>query len=117
MVRNVRIAVPAEIAEELVADGIAVHSFGMRGGAIGEAISIAVETINTGSALVSIGLAAIACRRLAAATVRRRHDTEPNELTISITVAEEVQILHLDRTAPDAENVAFDFFVSALNVD
>ena len=112
MARNVRIAVPTEIAEELVADGIAVRAFGVRGGALGETITIAVETINT-----SIGVAAMACKRLAAATIRRRRDNDPNELTISITVAGEVQSLHLDRTAPDAEDVAFDFFVAALNVE
>jgi hypothetical protein len=117
MARNVRIAVPTEIAEELVADGIAVRAFGVRGGALGETITIAVETINTGSALISIGVAAMACKRLAAATIRRRRDNDPNELTISITVAGEVQSLHLDRTAPDAEDVAFDFFVAALNVE
>ena len=114
---NTRITVPTEIAEELVADGAAVRPFGTRGGGFGDSISIAVEAINTGSALVSIGLAAVTCRRLAAATVRRRRDTDPNELTISITVHGKSQSLRVDRTATDAEDKVFDFFVAAMNVE
>jgi hypothetical protein len=114
---SARITVPTQIAEELVADGVAVRPFGTRGGGLGDSINIAVEAINTGSALVSIGLATMTCKRLAAATLRRRRDTDPSELTISITVDGETQSLRLDRTAPDAEDKAFDFFVAALNAE
>ena len=117
MARNVRITVPTEIAEELVADGDAVYSLGVRGGPLGETISIAVEAINTGSALVSIAVALVTCKRLAAAILRRRRDTDPNVLVITVNVAGETRSLRVDRAAPDAEDIASEFLVAVLNVE
>ena len=114
---HLRILVPSEIADELVGDGIAVRPLGTRGAGVSEAFSIAVDTINTGSAVVSIAIAIPACRRLAKAVLRRRSEAEPDQLTISITVDGERRSLSLDRTAPGAVDEAFDFFVLALDVE
>lgn len=115
--RSARVVLPAEIAEELIESGCAVRPFITRGGALSEPISVAVEAINTGSALVSIGLAITTCKRLAAAAVRRRRATDSDDLTISVTVNGKTESLQLDRTAADAEDKAFDFFVTALDVE
>jgi hypothetical protein len=117
MPEHLRILVPDVIADELVEDGIAVRPLGTRGPGMAESLSIAVDVINAGSALVSIGLAAAACRRLAETSLRRRGADEPDELTISITVGGESQSLSLDRTEPGAVDAAFDFFVAALDVE
>ena len=107
---------PSEIADELVGEAIAVRPLGTRGSGFSESVNIAIDAINTGSALVSIAVATAACKRLAEASLLRRREGDPDELTISITVGGESQSLSLDRTAPGAVDEAFDFFVTALNV-
>lgn len=115
--RSQRMLLPADLAEELIQDGCAVRPFVARGGAIAEPVSVAIEAINTGAALVSISLAVMTCRRLAAAALRRRGPGDPDELTITITVDGETKSLRLDRTAPNAEDEAFEFFAGALDVE
>jgi hypothetical protein len=115
MAEHLRIVLPSEIADELVSDGVAVRPLGTRGGLLSEPVTLAIEAVNTGSALVSIAVGIATCKRLATAVLRRREPADPDQLTISITVNGESRSLDVDRTAPDAEDKALDFFVTALD--
>lgn len=117
MAAHLRISIPNDVAEELVSEGFAVHPLGTRGAGLPESVSIAVDAINTGSALVSIAAATVACKRLAELILLRRRATDPDELTINISVGGELKSLSLDRTAPGAVDEAFDFFVDSLDVE
>ncbi len=57
------IRLPEEIADELIEDGVGEPVFGTRGTAT-DVLSIAVDSINTGSALVAVAAGAATCRRI-----------------------------------------------------
>jgi hypothetical protein len=111
--KYIRVALPVEVAGELVGSGLAVKPIATRGANAAEIFSVAVECINTGSAVVSIAVAAATCRRLAAAAIKRRHPPDPDVVTLQITAGGKSKLLTVNRTLPSAEDEAFDFFLAA----
>jgi hypothetical protein len=117
MSRYVRVSLPVDVADALVDDGLAVRPLGTRGGPLSEAITIGVEAVNTGSALVTIGVTVTACRRIARALLHRRDEADPDELTLDVVSNGAKKTLRINRTAPDAADKALDFLITALNVE
>jgi hypothetical protein len=112
---HLRIVLPTELADQLVSDGIAVRPMGTRGALLSEPVSLAIEAVNTGSAMISIAVGLATCKRLAEIILERRRPSEPDQLTIDITVAGESRSLSLDRHAADAQDEILDFLVDALD--
>lgn len=112
---HLRIVLPNELADQLVADGFAVRPLGTRGALLSEPVSLAIEAVNTGSAMVSIAVGLATCRRLAEVILQRRRPSEPDQLTIDVTVAGESRSLSLNRTAADAQDEILDFLVDVLD--
>src|ERR1019366_468473 len=113
--RMMRVLLPAELAEDLIGTGDAVRPFVTRGAQLGEVMTIGVDAINTGAALVSITLALKTLKRLATTTLRRRRPTDPDEVTITITVADRTETLQVDRRSPKAEDELLDFLLAAVD--
>jgi hypothetical protein len=109
-----RLQLPANIADDLIKDGVAVKPLITRGADFSEVLSIATNAVNSGAALVSVVLAVNTFRRLARAFVRRRHDS--TLVTMTMTVGTRTDSLEIDLTSPDAEDILFGFFVSTLDV-
>ena len=112
----VRLLVPADVADDLVSDGTAVRPIVTRGGGLGHVLAVTVDAINTGSAAVSVTLAAVTCRRLAQAFIKRRRPADPAQAKLTITVGDHTHSLEVDLTAPHAEDQLFDFFAQQLHV-
>jgi hypothetical protein len=110
-----RISLPSEIADELVDAEMAVRIVQTRGPRTAEFFSMTVDCINTGSAVVSISIAVVTCRRLAVAAIRRRHPAEPNSLTLVIKGDGKSKSLTVDRTLPTAEDAVLDFIIETLD--
>jgi hypothetical protein len=115
--RMMRVLLPAELAEELIGTGDAVRPFVTRGAQLGEVMTIGVDAINAGAALVSISLALKTLKRLAAEAVRRRRPTDPDEITITITMAGKTETLQVDRSSPKAQDDLLDFLPAAVDVE
>lgn len=111
-----RLVLPEDVAEDLVSDRTAVRPIRLRGGGFAEAVTIAIDAVNTGSAVVSVTVAANTFRRLAQAFVRRRRPADPARVTLTITVGDRTQALEVDLTAPQAQEQLFDFFAAQLHV-
>jgi hypothetical protein len=112
-----RVLLPVELAEELIATGDAVRPFVTRGAQLGEVMTIGVDAINTGAALVSISLAVKTLKRLAAEAVRRRRPTDADEVTITVTMAGKTETLQVDRSSPKAQDELLDFLLDAVDVE
>ncbi|WP_353953566.1 hypothetical protein V6K52_09190 [Knoellia sp. S7-12] len=110
-----RLTLPQEVADDLISDRTAVRALRMRGTALTDAVHIAVESINTGSAAVSVVVAVATCRRLAQAFIRRRRPSDPHKASLRITIGDRSELLEVDLTDPGAEDQLFDFFVEELN--
>ncbi|HEY4451783.1 MAG TPA: hypothetical protein VGN13_09340 [Solirubrobacteraceae bacterium] len=115
--RMMRVLLPAELAEDLIGTGDAVRPFVTRGAQLGEVMTIGVDAINTGAALVSITLALKTLRRLATATLQRRRPTDPDEITITVKVADRTETLQVDRRSPKAEGELLDFLLAAVDAE
>ena len=116
MAGYVRLLVPADVADDLVSDETAVRPIGTRGGGLAEVVTVAIDAINTGSALVSVVTATVTCKRLAQAFIRRHRPEDPNKAKLTITVGDHTESLDVDLTSPDAEDQLFDFFAAQLHV-
>lgn len=114
MPSHVRVALPTDIAEELVRERVAVKPVFTRGSGVVDIISIGVEAINTGSAVVAIAMAGRSCRRLAQSFLARRREDE-KEINLTITVGDEKQSLQVRRDDPDAEDRIVDFLLTTLS--
>ena len=101
MTGYVRLLVPADVGDNLVSD---------------EVVTVAVDTVNTGAAVVSVVTAAATCKRLAQAFIRRHRPADPNEVKLTITVGDHTESLDVDLTNPKAEEQLFDFFAAQLHV-
>ena len=112
----VRLLVPGDIADDLVSDGTAVRPIGTRGGGLADVVAVTVDVVNTGSAAVSVALAAVTCKRLAQAFVRRHRPVDPTRVKLTITVGSHSESREVDLTAPQAEDQLFDFFADQLHV-
>jgi hypothetical protein len=117
MPRAVRVSLPSEIAEELVAEGIAVRPFETRDASLGHVIGIVVEAVNTGSAVVAIVVAGNTCRRIARGVLRQRLPEESNEVTMTITSARRSHSVTVDPRSPEAEDTLLTFLISALDAE
>ena len=115
--RMMRVLLPAELAEDLIGTSDAVRPFVTRGAQLGEVMTIGVDAINTGAALVSITLTLKTLKRLATTTLRRRRPTDPDEITITVTVADRTETLQVDRRSPKAEDELLDFLLSAVDAE
>lgn len=107
-----RLLVPADVADDLVSDGTAVRPIGTRGGVLAEVVKIAIDSLNTGGAVVSVATGVVTCKRLAQAFIRRHRSADPNEVKLTITVGDHSESLDVDLTSPSAEERLFDFFAS-----
>jgi hypothetical protein len=67
--------------------------------------------------LVSITLALKTLKRLATTTLRRRRPTDPDEVTITITIADRTETLQVDRRSPKAEDELLHFLLSAVDAE
>ncbi|KGN29631.1 hypothetical protein N802_11700 [Knoellia sinensis KCTC 19936] len=112
---HVRLNLPQRVADDLISDRTGVRVLRTRGGGLTDAVTIAVESINTGSAAVSVVVAAATCRRLAQAFIRHRRPADPNRASVRITIGDRSELLEVDLTDPGAEDLLFDFFVEAIN--
>ena len=115
--RVMRVLLPAELAEDLIGTGDAVRPFVTRGAQLGEVMTIGVDAINTGAALVSITLALKTLKRLATTMLRRRRPTDPDEVMITITMADRTETLRVDRRSPKAEDELLDFLLAAVDAE
>ncbi len=106
-----------EIAEELIGDGVAVRPIATRGAPLAEVLTVAVDSLNSAAALVTIALGVPTIRKLVDALLRRRGGAEPEQITMSISRAGETRTISLDRDDPEAEERAFDFFVAAFEAE
>jgi hypothetical protein len=111
--RAIRISLPADIAQDLVDEQVAIRPMTTRGPGVGDLVSIAVNTVNTAAAVVTIVTAAAALRRLAAAIVKRRHPSEPETITVAISGGQ-VTPRMIDRRSPTAETDVFMLLVATL---
>ena len=111
------IALPTEIADELVEAQLAVRPTATRGPPLAEIFSITVDCINTSSAVVSVAIAGATCRRLAVAAIKRRHRTDPNIITLKVTGRGISKSLTVDRNLPSAEDDTLDFVIAALEAE
>ena len=57
---GIRLELPREIADGLVADKVVVRSFVTRGGPISEAVRVVVESVGAGADVVTVAAAAVA---------------------------------------------------------
>jgi hypothetical protein len=112
----VRLLVPADVADDLVSDGIAVRPIGTRGGVLAQVVTVALDVINAGGAVVSIATGEATYRRLAQAFIRRYRPVEPNKAKLTITVGDHTESLDVDLTSQKAEEQLFDFFAAQLHV-
>ncbi|MGV9563581.1 hypothetical protein [Streptomyces sp. NPDC003480] len=111
-----RLTLPEDVADDLVSDRTAVRPITTRGGGFAETVAVTVDAINTGSAAVSVAVAAHTCRRLAQAFVRRRRQANhPSRVTLSVTVGGRTESMTIDLAEPQAEEQLFDFFAAQLH--
>ncbi|WP_369256955.1 hypothetical protein [Geodermatophilus amargosae] len=103
------IRLPEEIADQLIDEGGAEPVFGARNSVI-DVISIVVESINTGSALVSIVAGGAACRRIARALMRRQEQDGSDDLVISAGG----RTLRVKLSDPAAEDEVSEFLLDLL---
>lgn len=79
----VRIALPAEIAEELIEEGIVVPSIMTRG--VGEVVQLVVDLTNTGGSLITVAAAGAALPKVMkklSTYVRRDHPEEAAQVLV-----------------------------------
>ncbi len=87
--------------------------FGTRGTAT-DVLSIAVDSINTGSALVAVAAGAATCRRIVRGLVRDRKGSAPDELVLTVRDSKGERKLSVRRGDPAAEDQALDFLLASL---
>jgi hypothetical protein len=114
---HLRIEVPAEIAEELLSDGLAVRPIATRGAPLAEVLTVAVDSLNSAAALVTIAVGAPSIRKLVGSALRRRAEGESERITMSINRDGETRTISLGRSDPEAEERAFEFFVAAFEAE
>lgn len=117
MPTHLRIELPAEIAEELIGDGLAVRPIATRGAPLAEVFTVAVDSLNSAAALVTIALGAPTIRKLISVVLRGRAEVEPEPITMSISRDGETRTISLERDDPEAEERAFEFFVAAFETE
>jgi hypothetical protein len=115
MDRYIRLALPADVADDLIQDELAVRLLATRTGPLADVVKIAVDAINTASAAVSVAVAAATFRRLAQAFVARHLGRDRHKVTLTIETAGHGHTIEVDMEDSDAVDVLFDFFVRTLD--
>jgi hypothetical protein len=112
----VRISMAADLADALVADGIAVRPFLTRGAPGGDLVSMVIDGVNTGAAIVTLLTAEETLRKVAGRVWARLRHRQEDVVTLTITVPGEAKPhqlkIHRDDTA--ATDKILDFLVEAL---
>jgi hypothetical protein len=107
-------SLPNVLADDLIDAKLAVRPTTTRGPGLGEVFSVTVDCINTGSAVVSIGVAVATLRRLARAIIKHHNPADPDIVTISVDAGGVNKVLAIDRSMPTAESELLDFLIAAL---
>jgi hypothetical protein len=110
----VRIGLPREVAADMIHSQDAVPHLSVRGGA-SDVVMFAVDSINTGSAVVTLAVTANACRRLVASAIRRRDSEGSDQVRISVAVRGAEKSFEVDRNSPDAVEKACLFVMDQIN--
>lgn len=101
MANYIRVALPSDVAADLVAEGIAVKSTRTRGAGALAAMEIAVDLINTGSALVSVAMGATAIAKIANKLIARLRSNP--QITLVVKARGRTSTLSVDPDSPDSE--------------
>jgi hypothetical protein len=106
-----RLEVPADLADELIADGTAVRSYTTRGPGMSDAVQLAIQFVNAGADMITVATAAAATP----AVVRRlwqyvRHkrgeDTDPSfEIVLRSNGRDTAVELSISLPDEDAERI------------
>lgn len=116
MSAKVRIGIAPEFADELLADGSASRPLRKRGPV--EVLTFVVDSVNTGSAVVSVAAGAAVARRIALAMLRKRRPADPELITITARnragVESSIAVNRTDLNAPDQ---LLDFVLAILSTD
>jgi hypothetical protein len=81
----------ADLADALVADGIAVRPFLTRGAPRGDLVSMVIDGVNTGAAIVTFVTAREALRKFAERVCARLRHSDKELVTVTITVPGEAK--------------------------
>lgn len=112
----VRISMAADLADGLVADGIAVRPFPTRGAPGGDLLGMVIDGVNTGAAVVTLVTAEETLRKLAGRVWARLRHGQEDLVTMAITVPGEVKPrqLKIHRDDAAATDKILDFLIEAL---
>lgn len=111
----VRISMPADLADVLVDDRIAVRPFGTRGPA-DELIHMAIDGVNTGASVVTVVVAADAMRKFAGRIWQRLRRGREEIVTITVMLPGTDAPRELKVRADDADGAdkVLDFLIDVL---
>jgi hypothetical protein len=112
----VRISVPADLADTLVGDRIAVRPFTTRGTGAGEVIQMVIDDVNTGASVVTLLMAADAVRKFAERLWARLRQSKEDVVTVSVmapgmAAPRELKVRRDDATGTDK---VLDFLIEVL---
>ena len=109
-----RVSLPEDIGDELVAEGVASRPRPTRG-ATSETVSLLIDSINSGAAVVSIAGGIAACGRLAAKMLLRRKASDPDIVEFTaIDGNGNRSTIKINRVDPNAQDQLLDFLLAAL---
>jgi hypothetical protein len=111
----VRISMPADLADALVDDRVAVRPFATRGTA-DELFHLVIDDVNTGASVVTVIMAAAAVRKFAGRTWERLRKSGTEIVTITVTApgTDEPRELKIRADDADGEDKVLDFMIAVL---
>jgi hypothetical protein len=117
-VNEVRLSLPADVADALVADEIAFRPIVTRGPGTGQVVQLIVDGVNTGAAVVTLAVAASSLRKLAERLWEKfRHADENIIMTIILPGAPAPRILKIKPGETDSQDRILDFIINALSTE
>ncbi|WP_404387336.1 hypothetical protein [Humibacillus xanthopallidus] len=106
---------PIELAEEIVAEGVAEELIPLRGPLTDGTLGIVVEGINAASAAVSVGLGVAAIRRFSRSVIGRlRARGQPGRIELRMPSTNGERRLTLSVDDPHVEDKILDFIIESL---
>jgi hypothetical protein len=87
MAEAVRVSLPADVAQVLLDEHVAVRPVVTRGGGLGEVISLVVEGVNTGANVVTLVTASAAMVRLARALRERLGRVDEGDRSVRVRIS------------------------------
>lgn len=113
-----RVLLPADLAEALVDDGIAVRPYETRGLA-DDLIRVAIDDVNTASSVVTVVVAAAAVRKFAARLWGRLRKGGDDIVTVTVSVPGAAEPFELKVRRDDAEgqDKVLDFLIKVFPVN